>query len=38
MVASEEYLWDVDFLEGEVAAVVEGPAAGMRTEDAEDEV
>ena len=34
---SEAYLWDVRFLEGEVAVVVGGPAAENRTEDAEDE-
>jgi len=38
VVAPEAYLWDVGFLEEEVAVVVGGPAAGKRTEDAEDDV
>jgi len=31
-------LWDVGFPEREVVVVVGGPAAGKRTEDAEDEI
>ena len=37
-VASDAHLWDVELLEGEIAVVVGGPAAGKRVEDVEDEV